>query len=155
MKYIIIPILTIFITSCNNTELEILKMENAELQEKLTKQQGLIESTENALIIPFDSLHHYFMPLTFGPDQLDVDEKVTFRTTLAWSKLPNGINVEWTLSDGKGNLIEKDYGNDLMRDVEQKFITAGEKETYGDYILKYPNGKTKKLKWGRFVTVNK
>jgi hypothetical protein len=144
----------LLIASCNNTELEELKTKNLELQKQLDIQQTELDKIEDAIVIPFDSLYQYCMPLTFGKDLLDNGEEVTFQTALAWAKFPNGIEVDWKITDGKAELIDKDYKNDLMREVSQIHSTSGEKEIYGDYIITFPNGKTREMKWGRFVTVN-
>ena len=153
MKYLTFTILLVFLYSCNSGELEELKNQNLILKSQIEKQQKELDLTKNAIVIPYDSLYKYTMPVTFGPDPIATNEEVTFQTMLAWTKFPKELNVKWEITRGEAELVNKNYGDELNREVSHQFSSPGEKEIFGDYIVSFPNGKTRKMTWGRFVKV--
>jgi hypothetical protein len=154
MKYLTFTILLVIMYSCNSGELKGLKNQNLILKSQIEKQQKELDLTRNAIVIPYDSLHKYTMPVTFGPDPIATNEEVTFQTMLAWTRFPKELEVKWEITQGEAQLVSKDYRNELNREVIHKFSSSGEKEIYGDYIITFPNGKTRKMTWGRYVKVN-
>jgi hypothetical protein len=153
MKKIKPLLILLLIYSCNNKSnnenilKEINRLKQVELQ--YNKQSKLLN---NSIIIPFDSLSNYLMPVSFGNDVLKVNEKVQFTTGLVLQKLPSNIKTKFVYNEKEVKLIDE-KPTDLNRYLTQSFKDKGEKETYGEYIITLPNGNQKSFRWGRFVLV--
>ena len=113
--------------SCSNNELDKLRKENQNLRTQIEKQRVKLKSIKNAFIIPYDSIGQYMMPVTYGEPELKVHEKSEFSTMLTWSKFPKGINYEWQITKGAGDLKNKD-SKELLKHVKYSYSESGEKE---------------------------
>lgn len=153
IKHIKFLVIILFLCSCGDkTNEQNLKNENERLKKIEIQYLKQTEILENSIVIPYDSLSNYFLPMTCGYDIIEVNEKVQFTTLLAWHKLPSNIKIEFVYDKSDAQLSDK-KPTDLNRHLIQTFNVKGEKETYGEYIITFPNGKKESFRWGRFVTV--
>lgn len=92
------------------------------------------------------------MPVSFGKDVIKVNENVQFTIALAWLKFPQNTKIKFIYNENEVKLFNE-QPTDLNRCLTQSFKNKGKKETFGEYIITFPDGTQKSLRWGRFVTV--
>lgn len=146
MKYSIIFLSLFLFTACNSSELDELRTENEQLNLEMDSLKAMVKRTDDAFVIPYDSITRYMMPVTFGPPALAVGEEGEYTTLIAWSKLPQGIDVDWKLIEGEGLPISNDR-KELYKRVAVSYPQLGEKDERGVYALTLPNGTQKVMMW--------
>lgn len=139
----------ILITSCTNSRVQELEHENEHLAMELLKQQFALD---NSIVIPYDSISKYMMPVCFGARNTLVGESDEFRTFLAWSKLPPPIEYNWSIIQGAEQTSFKD-SLELSKRVSFSYSTPGEKEIIGNYELIFPDGNTQNIIWLSYTSV--
>jgi hypothetical protein len=151
MKISIHILIILIFTSCSNQEIEQLKKANSTLKAKNIELQTKIKSFDNAVVIPYDSLGKYLLPVACGPVKVKINESAEITTFLAWSKFPAGFKHDFKITNGIGVLQEND--EEALKYVKIKYSESGEQSVGGEYILTFPNGKRKILSWMRYTIV--
>jgi len=139
------------ISACNNSELSKLRLENQEFKKTISLQEKRLKSYENSVVIPYDSLNSYILPMTYY-STINTNEAGEFITTLAWRKLPDNMKVSWSVQQGEVMNVDKGYDN-LNRYVTVKYNLPGEYEIRGTYKLEMPNGTSRENDWKAFIQV--
>lgn len=144
-----VTLILFFLHSCADKN-ESLIEENVKLRQRNAQLELKLK---NALVIEYDSLQNYIVPVTFGHPNFAVGTRDTFQIYLALHRLPRGIEVKFELLDNSSELLSGGNANELTSSVVSKNDSSGIKKVLGKYVLKYSNGKSLDKLWLRQTTV--
>lgn len=142
--------LGILVSSCSSKQkysdfqikIKELKIKNLALENK-------VKEYTNCIVIKPNEVKDYFIPVSFGPSKVNVNEKAIFETVLVCKKLPKNIQVEWTCNP-EPQYLEK---VDLRNYVKNSFESKRKVNFNGNYVITFPNKTKSVFEWSRSYEV--
>lgn len=152
MNYLYLTTFALLFVACTNKKIEQLELENQELKQAiiiLRKQQRIME---NSVVIPYDSIPNYMMPVSFGSPSLKVAENASYTVLMAWAKFPVEVRSIFKLTKGQGKITETEKDK-TMQKIYYSYSKPGKMEEEGAYSITLPNGRNRELGWLKLTTV--